>query len=89
MRPLLTRNDIAAALQKEASGIPLEQLIDEARVQRRTFLKMRKRYIPLSDLLRDLTALQAENLHLKEMIAELAGEVFQPGCAPPINFPEK
>jgi hypothetical protein len=75
MRRLLTRNDIAAALQNEASGIPLEQLINDAQVQRRTFLKMRQRYLPLSDLLRDLNALQAENLRLQETIAGLTSEI--------------
>ena len=81
MRRLLTRNDIAAALQKEASGTSLEEIIDDAKVRRRTFLRMRKRYAPLADLLRDLTVLQAENRRLKNAIAGLFCEDGQQSCA--------
>ncbi|WP_034295955.1 hypothetical protein [Herbaspirillum sp. RV1423] len=75
MRRLITRDGIAAALQQETSGMPLEDIIEDTGVSRRAFLKMRKRYIPLSDLLRDLRALQEENLRLKESITDLTIEL--------------
>ncbi|WDZ95216.1 hypothetical protein Herbaro_17235 [Herbaspirillum sp. WKF16] len=75
MRRLITRDEIAQALKQEASGTPLEELVEQSGASRRAFLKMRKRYAPLSDLLRDLRALQDENLRLKENITDLTIEL--------------
>ena len=75
MKRLITRDQIAAALRQETSGTPLEDIIEASGASRRTFLKMRKRYIPLSDLLRDLNAMHEENLRLKSEITDLTLEL--------------
>ena len=75
MKRLVTRDQIAAALRQESPGVPLEDLIEASGTSRRTFLKMRKRYIPLSDLLRDLNAMQEKNLQLESEITDLTIEL--------------
>ncbi len=70
-----TSSQIAAALKQEELGMPLEDVIQQAGVSEKTFLRWKKQYGAYPEYLRDLKMLQEENGRLKQIVADLTLEI--------------
>lgn len=70
-----TSSQIAAALKQEELGMPLEDVIQQAGISERTFLRWKRQYGAYPEYLRDLKMLQEENCRLKEIVADLTLEI--------------
>ena len=75
MKRTSTSSQIAAALKQEELGMPLEDVIQQAGISERTFLRWKRLYGAYPEYLRDLKALQEENCQLKQIVADLTLEI--------------
>lgn len=70
-----TSNQIAAALKQEELGLPLEDVIAQAGISEKTFLRWKKQYGLYPEYVRDMKVLQEENCRLKQIVADLTLEI--------------
>lgn len=75
MKRTSTSSQIAAALKQEELGMPLEDVIAQAGVSEKTFLRWKKQYGLYPKYVRDMQVLQEENCRLKQIVADLTLEV--------------
>jgi putative transposase len=66
-----TLEQIAAVLKQAEAGVPLAELLRRVGVSEQTFYPWKKRYVGLTDQVRQFKQLQEENTRLKQVVADL------------------
>ena len=76
-RILFLSNRIAAALKQDELGMPVSDIIRQAGVNKRTFLRWKKQYAGMIQTQLNDPDLEDENVNLKRIVVELILENSQ------------